>query len=146
MRICVKDATPQLVGFYSVVKIQIMGSGSASTQSRLIDYLVAVGVRKPTVDSTETRVLLRRLPQKDHKDFVLPGDVVFFCQLEGCSAVSKKFSLREANSFAFTLTENDSGKVVMEFVLMCFDLARALFTRKKRLQRKNFNCAGEVST
>ena len=70
----------------------------------------------------------------------------FFCQLEGCSAVSKKFSLREANSFAFTLTENDSGKVVMEFVLMCFDLVRALFTRKKRLQRKNSNCAAAVST
>ena len=93
-----------------------MGSGSASTQSRLIDYLVVVGVRKPTVDSTETRLLLRRFPQKDHKDGVSPGDVVFFCQLEGCSAVSKKFSLREANSLAFTLTENDSCKVVMEFV------------------------------
>ena len=74
-------------------------------QSRLIDCLAVVGVRKPTVDSTETRLLLRRFPQKDHKDFVLPGDVVFFfCQLEGCSTVSKKFSLREANSFAFTLT------------------------------------------
>lgn len=80
-------------------------------QTRLIDYLVVVGVRKPTLDSTETPVLLRRFPQKDHKDFVLPGDVVFFCQPEGCSTVSKKFSLREANSFAFTLTEKDSGKV-----------------------------------
>lgn len=79
--------------------------------SRLIDYLVVVGVRKPTVDSTETPELLRRFPQKDHKDFVLPGDVVFFCQPEGCSTVSKKFSLREANSFAFTLTEKDSGDV-----------------------------------
>ena len=82
MRICVRDAAP-LVGFYSVVKIQIMGSGSASMQSRLIDYLVVVGVRKPTV---------------------------------------------------------------MEFVLMCFYLVRALFTRKKRLQRKNSNSAAEVST
>ena len=96
--------------------MQIMGSGSASMQFRLIDYLVVGGVRKPTVDSTETWLLLRRFPQKDHKDCVSPGDVVFFCQLEGCSAVSKKFSLREANSLAFTLTENDSCKVVMEFV------------------------------
>ena len=47
-------------------------------QSRLIDYLVVVGVRKLTVDSTDTRLLLRRFPQTDHKDFVLPGDVVFF--------------------------------------------------------------------
>ncbi|XP_020620747.1 MAP kinase-activating death domain protein-like isoform X3 [Orbicella faveolata] len=88
-----------------------MGSGSRAMQTRLIDYLVVVGVRKPTLDSTETPELLRRFPQKDHKDFVLPGDVVFFCQPEGCSTVSKKFSLREANSFAFTLTEKDSGKV-----------------------------------
>lgn len=80
-------------------------------QSRLVDYLVVVGVRKPTVDSTQTPELLRRFPQKDHKDFPLPGDVVFFCQPEGCSTVSTKFSLREANSFAFTLTEKDSGKV-----------------------------------
>ncbi|XP_068760950.1 MAP kinase-activating death domain protein-like isoform X2 [Montipora capricornis] len=78
---------------------------------RLVDYLVVVGVRKPTVDSTETPELLRRFPQKDHEDFVLPGDVVFFCQPEGCNTVSKKFSLREANSFAFTLTEKDSGNV-----------------------------------
>ena len=33
-----------------------MGSESASTQSRLIDYLVVGGVRKPTVDSTQLRV------------------------------------------------------------------------------------------
>ncbi|KAJ7370994.1 DEATH domain [Desmophyllum pertusum] len=88
-----------------------MGSGSRAMQTRLIDYLIVVGVRKPTLDSTETPELLRRFPQKDHKDFVLPGDVVFFCQPEGCSTMSKKFSLREANSFAFTLTEKDSGKV-----------------------------------
>ncbi|XP_078346326.1 MAP kinase-activating death domain protein-like isoform X2 [Oculina patagonica] len=88
-----------------------MGSGTRAMQTRLIDYLVVVGVRKPTLDSTETPELLRRFPQKDHKDFALPGDVVFFCQPEGCSTVSKKFSLREANSFAFTLTEKDSGKV-----------------------------------
>ena len=57
--------------------MQIMGSGSASMQSRLIDYLVVGGVRKPTVDSTETWLLLRRFPQRDHKDCISPGDVVF---------------------------------------------------------------------
>lgn len=88
-----------------------MCSSSHAMQTRLIDYLVVVGVRKPTIDSTQTPELLRRFPQKDHKDFPLPGDVVFFCQPEGCSTVSKKFSLREANSFAFTLTEKDSGRV-----------------------------------
>lgn len=79
--------------------------------ARLIDYLVVVGVRRPTIDSTQTPELLRCFPQRDHKDFPFPGDVVFFCQPEGYSTVSKKFSLREANSFAFTLTEKDSGRV-----------------------------------
>ena len=88
-----------------------MDTSSRVPQTRLIDYVLVVGVRKPTLDSTETPELLRRFPQKDHKDFTLPGDVVFFCQPEGCSTVSKKFSLREANSFVFTLTEKDSGKV-----------------------------------
>lgn len=112
MRICVKNPRPSSQG--------------------------VVGVRKPTVNSTETSVLLRRFPQKDCKDFVLPRDVVFFCQSEGCSTVSKKFSFCEANSFAFTLTEKDSGKVVMEFVLMCFDLVRTLFTRKETIAEKEF--------
>ncbi|KAK2569106.1 MAP kinase-activating death domain protein [Acropora cervicornis] len=88
-----------------------MDSVHSNLPSRLIDYLLVVGARKPTVDATETPELLRRFPQKDHEDFVLPGDVVFFCQPEGCNTVSKKFSLREANSFAFTLTEKDSGNV-----------------------------------
>jgi len=78
---------------------------------RLLDYVVVVGVRKPTLDTTETPQLLRRFPQKDHTDFCLPPDVIFFCQPEGCSTVSKKFSLREANSFIFTLTDKDTNKV-----------------------------------
>lgn len=81
------------------------------SQTRLMDYIIVVGVRKPTLDSTETPQLLRRFPQKDHDDFFLPPDVVFFCQPEGCSTVSKKFSLREANSFIFTLTDKDTNKV-----------------------------------
>ena len=78
---------------------------------RLIDYVVVVGVRQPSLDKTQTPELLRRFPQKDHEDFPLPADVVFFCQPEACNTVCKKFSLREANSFVFTLTEKDSGKV-----------------------------------
>lgn len=78
---------------------------------RLLDYVIVVGVRKPTLDSTETPQLLRRFPQKDHDDFCLPPDVIFFCQPEGCSTVSKKFSLREANSFIFTLTDKDTNRV-----------------------------------
>ena len=87
------------------------GLGAHFSQKRLVDYVAFVGVRKPTLDSIETPELLRRFPQKDHEDFTLPADVVFFCQPEGCSTVSKKFSLREANSFVFTLTEKDTGQV-----------------------------------
>ena len=71
-----------------------MGSGSASTQSRLIDYLVVGGVRKPTVDSTETRLLLRRFPQKDHKDCVSPGDVVFLSTGRMQCCIEKVFFAR----------------------------------------------------
>lgn len=87
------------------------GLNAQFLQKRLVDYVIFVGVRKPTLDSSETPELLRRFPQKDHDDFPLPADIVFFCQPEGCNTVSKKFSLREANSFVFTLTEKDSGKV-----------------------------------
>ncbi|EDO49267.1 predicted protein [Nematostella vectensis] len=80
-------------------------------QKRLVDYVILVGVRTPTLDSTETPRLLRRFPEKDHDDFPLPPDVVFFCQPEACNTVSKKFSLREANSFIFTLTDKDTNKV-----------------------------------
>lgn len=113
-----------------------MSSSSHAMQTRLIDYLVVVGVRKPTIDSTQTPELLRRFPQKDHKDFPLPGDVVFFCQPEGCSTVSKKFSLREANSFAFTLTEKDSGKVRYGIVSMFFVLVRILTTRSEAIAKR----------
>ncbi|XP_031564947.1 MAP kinase-activating death domain protein-like isoform X2 [Actinia tenebrosa] len=88
-----------------------MAKNKKFPHTRLMDYVIVVGVRKPTLDSTETPQLLRRFPQKDHEDSCLPPDVVFFCQPEGCSTVSKKFSLREANSFIFTLTDKDTNKV-----------------------------------
>ena len=77
-------------------------------QSRLIDYLVVVGVRKLNRPSTQLTlgccygVFHKRIIKTS---FYLETSFFFFCQLEGCSAVSKKFSLREANSFSFTLTE-----------------------------------------
>ena len=93
---------PWSLGFYSVVKIQIMGSGSASMQSRLLLLLLAYGNRP----STQLRlgccygVFHKRIIKTS---FYLETSF-FFCQLEGCSTVSKKSTLREANSFAFTLT------------------------------------------
>ncbi|XP_078667966.1 MAP kinase-activating death domain protein-like isoform X20 [Branchiostoma floridae x Branchiostoma belcheri] len=80
---------------------------------RLLDYIVIVGARNPNGNSAaQTPELLRRYPVEDHDDFPLPPDVVFFCQPEGCiSAGVKRVSLREDNSFVFSLTEKDSNRV-----------------------------------
>lgn len=79
---------------------------------RLIDYIAIVGSRNPTQSLVaQSPDLLRRYPHDNHKDFQLPPDVVYFCQPEGCISIPRKrmTSLRESNSFVFTLTEKDSG-------------------------------------
>ena len=44
------------------------------------------------------------------QDFVLPQECVSFCQPDGCKVVQmKKGRNKEINSFAFTLTDKDSG-------------------------------------
>lgn len=81
---------------------------------RLVDYIAIVGTRHVWDNNSSVQVpeLLRRYPPKDHKDFPLSPDVVFFCQPEGCSFVkSKRSAVREANSFVFTLTEKDANRV-----------------------------------
>ena len=77
---------------------------------RLIDYVLVVGVRNPTLGLTETPETLRKFPTEDHNDFSFPPDVVFFCQPEGSCTVTKKISLRQATTFVFTLTDKESGK------------------------------------
>ena len=72
--------------------------------ARLVEYVVVVGLKRPHVDTTQPPELLRKYPEQDHKDFPLPPDVVFFCQPEGCATASKRFSIRQMNSFVFTLT------------------------------------------
>merc|ERR1712183_712824 len=57
-----------------------------SAMGRLVEYVLAVGVKKPRIDSTQSPELLRRFPPTDHKDFPLPPDIVFFCQPEGCAS------------------------------------------------------------
>lgn len=60
--------------------------------------------------------LLRRYPADDHKDFLLPETMSFFCQPEGC--ISYKHSRSEPNkvtSFVFTLTDKDTSKFVKYF-------------------------------
>lgn len=94
---------------------------------RLIDYVVVVGVRNPTLSLTETPETLRKFPKDDYEDFYFPPDVVFFCQPEGCCTVTKKISLRQATSFIFTLTDKESGKtrygISMNFYRPCLGYA-----------------------
>ncbi|XP_025417158.1 MAP kinase-activating death domain protein isoform X2 [Sipha flava] len=55
--------------------------------------------------------LLRRYPADDHKDFILPETMSYFCQPEGC--VSFRRSRSESNkvtSFVFTLTDKDTTR------------------------------------
>lgn len=91
---------------------------------RLIDYVVVVGVRNPTLGLTETPETLRKFPTEDYNDFYFPPDVVFFCQPEGSCTVTKKISLRQATTFVFTLTDKDSSKtrygVCMNFFRPCY--------------------------
>lgn len=57
--------------------------------------------------------LLRRYPIKDHDDFRMPLDMVYFCQPEGSINVPARkigTTVRDATSFVFTLTDKDSGK------------------------------------
>ena len=92
-------------------------SDTASTPQRqfcprLIDYITIVSSHHPNQNNNvaQTPELLRRYPLENHKDFLLPTDIIFFCQPEGCISVGpKRMSLRETTSFVFTLTEKDSG-------------------------------------
>lgn len=80
---------------------------------RLVDYVVFVGCpvrRSQTL--AQTPQLLRRYPMQEHKDFIMPPDLVVFCQPEGCIAVERRhLSLRDNTTFVFTLTDKDSAKV-----------------------------------
>ncbi|KRZ49949.1 MAP kinase-activating death domain protein, partial [Trichinella nativa] len=103
---------------------------------RLIDYLVIVGSReanfsqarktcsfsqasdseRPYISAhtfcTNRSELLRRYPSSNHDDFVLPPDVVHFCQPDGCTVSAGSMSTsRDATNFVFTLTEKDSNKL-----------------------------------
>lgn len=95
---------------------------------RLVEYVITVGIKKPRIDTTQSPELLRRFPLDDHKDFPLPPDIVFFCQPEGCSSALRRISLRQTNTFVFTLTDKDSGitryGICCNFFRPCFGLPK----------------------
>ena len=71
---------------------------------------------QPQLPLSQLPELLRRYPLEDHNDFMLPQDVTFFCQPEGCSNINcssqqRANSNRDTTSFIFSLTEKDSARV-----------------------------------
>jgi hypothetical protein len=106
---------------------------------RLIDFVIICGCKEPatpsqllakyqqqfnmrnnainsTISLTQKPELLRRYPFEDHADFMLPQDVIYFCQPEGCSNINCSSQVRanankDTTSFIFTLTEKDSARV-----------------------------------
>ncbi|XP_078583748.1 MAP kinase-activating death domain protein-like isoform X15 [Branchiostoma floridae x Branchiostoma japonicum] len=119
----------------------LAGGDHAHFCPRLLDYIVIVGARNPNGNSAaQTPELLRRYPVEDHEDFPLPPDVVFFCQPEGCiSAGVKRVSLREDNSFVFSLTEKDSNRVRFG---MCVNFYRP-FEKRNSTDHGGRGSAGE---
>ena len=77
---------------------------------------------------TQMPELLRRYPLDDHADFMLPQDVIYFCQPEGCSNINcssqeKANSNKDSTSFIFSLTEKDSARVRYGICINFFRLA-----------------------
>lgn len=136
---------------------------------RLIDYIIIVGCKEPATPSqllakhiqqqqthkydhtieqsnqlplTQLPELLRRYPFEDHDDFMLPQDVVYFCQPEGCfnincSSQQKANSNRETTSFIFSLTEKDSARVRYGVCINFFRPIEKKFDQRNRLNRKS---------
>lgn len=86
---------------------------------RLFDYVIFVGTHSfNKVAVTHTPEILCRFPPTDHQDFLLPIDVSFFCQPEGClqSPIRNIKYFDTVNtfqnyiSFVFSLTDKDTSK------------------------------------
>lgn len=98
-------------------------------------------IRQPSSESVaQTPQLLRRYPLEDHSDFLLPPDVVFFCQPEGCLSVKqRRVSLRDDSSFVFTLTDKDSG--ITRYGI-CLNFYRSF---QRGHHRSRSDCKGQLS-
>jgi hypothetical protein len=105
---CKKPATPaQLIHKHQQRLNKLLEQQAANNpSSSSIDYQ----------NLTQQPELLRRYPLDDHNDFMLPQDVTYFCQPEGCSNINcsnqeKANSNKDTTSFIFTLTEKDSARM-----------------------------------
>lgn len=122
---CKEPATPaQLLAkhlqFQQQFQRQHGGGGSGGGESLLVaspsSHMVDLGGTRAHPQLSQLPELLRRYPLDDHKDFMLPQDVTYFCQPEGCSSINCSTQQsadenRNTTSFIFTLTEKDSARV-----------------------------------
>ncbi|VVC41070.1 Hypothetical protein CINCED_3A012715 [Cinara cedri] len=113
---------PRLIDYLAIVGAQPSSSKKKSLYELQNNSTNNEGVRSGISSTTEscntednlyiqTPELLRRYPASDHKDFLLPETMSYFCQPEGC--VSFKRSRSESNkvtSFVFTLTDKDTTR------------------------------------
>lgn len=95
---------------------------------------------------TQLPDLLRRYPLDDHNDFMLPQDVIYFCQPEGCTNINcsnqqRANSNRDTTSFIFTLTEKDSARVRYG---VCINFFRPIEKKYDR-QTKKQKCSDQTA-
>ncbi|CAH8521122.1 unnamed protein product [Heterobilharzia americana] len=90
-----------------------VNSDSLTFCPRLIDYLAFVSCEgHPILEGicNQTPKLLKCYPPNKHHDFILPNDVVYFCQPEGCISSSLASTRLGTTTFVFTLTDKDADK------------------------------------
>lgn len=93
----------------------------------------------PQLPIAQLPELLRRYPLDDHSDFMLPQDVTYFCQPEGCSNINcssqeRANSNRDTTSFIFSLTEKDSARVRYG---ICINFFRPIEKKHHNHEQKN---------
>uniref|UniRef100_A0A5S6Q1S7 MAP kinase-activating death domain protein n=1 Tax=Trichuris muris TaxID=70415 RepID=A0A5S6Q1S7_TRIMR len=107
------DLCPRLIDYLVIVGSREMVVHPASEEGRL-DSPVSLDIQGMFSNQTSTNrsELLRRYPSCSHEDFVLPSDVVSFCQPDSCTVSASPLpNMRHSTSFIFALTEKDSAKI-----------------------------------
>ncbi|RMZ99493.1 MAP kinase-activating death domain [Brachionus plicatilis] len=129
--------------------------------ARLIDFVIIVGCKQPATPSQliskhleqidaeknqkiQLPELLRRYPFEDHADFVLPQDVIYFCQPEGCTNINcsnqqRADSNRDTTSFIFTLTEKDSARVRYGICINFFRPIEKKYDKQKKTKTQQLD-------
>lgn len=102
----------------------------------------------PQLPLSQLPELLRRYPLDDHADFMLPQDVTFFCQPEGCSNINcssqqRANSNRDTTSFIFSLTEKDSARVRFG---VCINFFRPIEKKHTAEQRRRHSKKAAASS